>query len=482
MTDNLKPITDKMKDLFIMERKKYIIQNEDGSYNWLAVSKDNKVKNFNDYMLELHLRGRRTYGIFSGAVFSKFISFDIDTPNHGVVHSIYNELNKIGIDSKFIYTSWSGSKGYHTDIYFSKPILNSKVTKLYNYIIFKLSLQFADIDINKKVELRPSPTQGLKLPLGVNRKNKNSNSNICWYVSIHNSLKPIKNLEYILEIEQIDGNTITGIIDKLPLTQLIQKSTKTVHNSKNVQQSDANLEINHKNNTIHSLELLDKIGLTKKGTRNASLCKLAIYYKALGATKDQCRNKLILWMNKQDVQYYETPLETCYEEIERIIYGVYSKNIPLKVGKTKIEISRNELLTLHHYGKAARNTLHFLFIHSKRYGDENGEFFMTYSQLMEAGDYSKTTAINHVKKLEEVGAVEVTRSPLYLDNNKPRNLPNKYKLNLNIGLIDDERNKTVMKSVKSPSEYNRIGEDAMLELFPNFEWFRMDRLLKNLLT
>jgi len=285
----------------------------------------------------------------------------------------------------------------------------------------------------------------------------------------------------ILEIEQIDGNTITGIIDKLPLTQLIQKSTKTVHNSKNVPQSDANLEINHKNNTIHSLELLDKNGLTKKGTRNASLCKLAIYYKALGATKDQCRNKLILWMNKQDVQYYETPLETCYEEIERIIYGVYSKNIPLKVGKTKIEISRNELLTLHHYGKAARNTLHFLFIHSKRYGDENGEFFMTYSQLMEAGDYSKTTAINHVKKLEEVGAVEVTRSPLYLDNNKPRNLPNKYKLNLNIGLIDDERNKTVMKSVKSPSEYNRIGEDAMLELFPNFEWFRMDEILENLI-
>ncbi|WP_163969321.1 winged helix-turn-helix domain-containing protein [Oceanobacillus halotolerans] len=82
---------------------------------------------------------------------------------------------------------------------------------------------------------------------------------------------------------------------------------------------------------------------------------------------------------------------------------------------------------------------------------------MTYSQLMEAGDYSKTTAINHVKLLEEAGAVEVTRSPIYLEDNKPRNLPNKYKLNLDIGLVDNEQNTSVMKSVKSPSEYNRVG-------------------------
>jgi len=70
---------------------------------------------------------------------------------------------------------------------------------------------------------------------------------------------------------------------------------------------------------------------------------------------------------------------------------------------------------------------------------------------MEAGNYSKTTAINHIKILEESGAVKVTRSPIYFENSELHDMSNKYKLNLNIGLIDNEQNKTVTKSVKSLS-------------------------------
>lgn len=479
MKRGLKPIVNKMNELFITERKKYIIQNKDGSYNWLAVDKGNKF--LHDYMIESHLKRQKTYGIFSGAVLTKFITFDVDILSHEIVYAIYNELYEIGINSNFIYTSWSGSKGYHIDIYFSEPIAISYINKLYNYVTHKLQTNFPDMDIQKIIELRPSPTKGVKLPLGINRKNKNSNSNVCWFVDINNSFKPIKEIEYILEIEQIEKVTITEIINKLPIIDPLQ-NTKTFQTKENVKQSHSETEYTYSNYTVQSLEKLDKQGLTRKGTRNESLCKLAIYYKALGATKSQCRNKLIHWMNKQDTRYYKTPLEVCYEEIERIVHGVYSKNIPLKYGKTEIEIYRNELLSLHYFGKLARNTLYFMFIHSKRYGDENGEFFMTYNQLMEAGNYSKTTAINHVKILEEAGAVQVTRSPTYFENSEPWNLPNKYKLNLDIGLIDNEQNTSVIKSVRTLREYSRVGEAAMLELFPNFEWFRIDKIIVTLLA
>lgn len=332
-------------------------------------------------------------------------------------------------------------------------------------------------DLQRVIELRPSPIKGVKLPLGINQKNKNPKSNVCWFVDINKSLKPIKEIEYILEIEQIDKVTFTEIINKLPIIAPLQNTTNPFQNNKVIKQPHSEIEYTYSNHTVHSLEALDKKGLTRKGTRNESLCKLAIYYKALGATKIQCKNKLIQWMNKQDTQFYKTPLDVCYKEIERIVHGVYSKNIPLKYGKTEIEISRNELLSLHYYGKLARNTLYFLFIHSKRYGDKNGEFFMTYNQLMEAGNYSKTTAINHVKILEEAGAVQVTRSPTYFENNEPWNLPNKYKLNLDIGLIDNEKNISIIKSVRTLKEYNSVGEDAMLKLFPNFEWFRIDNII-----
>src|SRR5690625_1611440 len=122
MKNELKPIVKRINDLFITERKKYIIQKEDGTYNWLSVSENNKVRKFHDYMIEAHLKQKRTYGIFAGSTLTKFVTFDVDIPSHELVHSIYNILNNNGIESEYIYTSWSGSKGYHVDIYFSKPI------------------------------------------------------------------------------------------------------------------------------------------------------------------------------------------------------------------------------------------------------------------------------------------------------------------------------------------------------------------------
>lgn len=345
---------------------------------------------------------------------------------------------------------------------------------------FRLKRKFPNLDIERILEFRPSPTQGVKLPLGVNLANKDPNSNVCWYVDIKDGLKPIRTLKYILNIEPIKRDDLITIINALPEPV---EETKDIIEEDSGEQSHLNDPDKLTSNvTLESLELLDKVGLTQPGTRNASLCKLAIYYKAQGSSKDHCKKKLISWMNAQDKRYYKTALDTCYKEIKRIVVdGVYKKNIHLKQGKTEIEISRNEILTLYYYNKFLRKTLDALFIHSKRYGDNNGEFFMTYEQLAKAAKVTPRTATTHIKSLEELKIIEVTRSPLYFDEEGPRNPPNKYRLNLNIELINDERNKSIKTTVRKPSEYGQIMTKVTANLFPNLEWARMDEILESVI-
>lgn len=478
MTNDLELIIKKMNNLFITERKKYIIQTS-GSYNWLELNKTKNFKKFQDFMLENHLRRKKTYGVFSGPEITKFITFDLDIVSKELVLSLHKELNRVGISSKYIHTSWSGSKGYHVDIYFSEVIHVSRVKRLFDYIKFRLERKFPNLDIERIIEFRPSPTQGVKLPLGVNLANKDPNSNVCWYVDVKDGLKPIRTLEYILNIEPIKRDDLITIINALPET--VDETEEIIEEDIGEQSPLNDPDKLTSNVTLESLELLDKNGLTQPGTRNASLCKLAIFYKAQGSSKDHCKKKLITWMNAQDKRYYKTSLDICYKEIKRIVDGVYKKNIHLKQGKTEIEISRNEILTLYYYNKFLRKTLDALFIHSKRYGDNNGEFFMTYEQLAKAAKVTPRTATTHIKSLEELKIIEVTRSPLYFDEEGPRNPPNKYRLNLNIELIDDKRNKSIKTTVKSPSEYGQIMTQATANLFPNLEWARMDEILESVI-
>ncbi|QCX33663.1 hypothetical protein FDN13_08090 [Caloramator sp. E03] len=69
------------------------------------------------YLLEAHLDGRLTIGVFGNINSTKFICFDIDfkKPQKAkeAVYKLIEAIEQFGIPRDYIYVSSSGNKGYH---------------------------------------------------------------------------------------------------------------------------------------------------------------------------------------------------------------------------------------------------------------------------------------------------------------------------------------------------------------------------------
>lgn len=474
MTD-INQVVEKMNQLFITTRYKYIKLNEDGNYyTFNKYNNENHVP-LHDGFLKSHILRESTYGIFCRNTHTKFITFDVDVPDipeaKKVVLALYESLNTLGIPTDKIFTSWSGTKGYHVDVYFSEEIPYNSMKVLFNAAV-SVAYNLLDGKINGKIELRPTPTQGLKLPLSINHKNEDKSNNICWYVDVQNNFTFIQSFDYFLGIEPMNADIVKDLISEL--LDDVEEVPNAESDSNELENTAlGNLDLSE--DTLDSLEDLYKNGLRRPGTRNAVTCKLAVYFNTLNENKYECEQKLKDWMGQQKKVFFKTPLEECYKEIARIVNLVYKKNVVLSKGLSEIIISRNELLTLYQYPKKLQKTLNALFIHSKRFADRNNEFFMTYEQIALAAKCSVKTAINHIKLLEQESIISVTRSPVYIRGNKPESHPNIYELNLNWLIADKEVSISVRAdNIKS---YHSIRIKLILELFPNNEWWNIGELL-----
>ncbi|MGG4507870.1 helix-turn-helix domain-containing protein [Heyndrickxia sporothermodurans] len=470
--DELNAVLNKLKELFITVRYKYIKQNNDGNgYQTFNAYENKSHKRLHDGFLVSHLMRENTYGIFCRKTHTKFLTFDVDIPDKAeairVVLALYESLNELGIPTDKIFTSWSGTKGYHVDIYFSKEIPYKSMEKLYNAAV-KLTLNLLDGNINGQIEKRPSPTQGLKLPLSINFKNKNPLDNICWYVDVQNGFKPIRSLDFILTIQPIDADVLKDLINDLPNETDLSRTLKPV--KKEISPDLTNLDLSEE--SPNSLASLYKNGIRTPNSRNASLCKLAIYFNTLKISKQECEHRLNEWMEKQDPKYYKTPLKTCYQEITRIVNHVYKKNLVLNEEKNEIVVSRSEMLTIYQYPKKLHLTINALLIHSKRFRDKNRQFYMTYEQIATAARCSKNKAIDHIKELEQLGLIKVTRNPI---SGLPENRPNTYELNLN--WLEAEPEITVTVSVDKVDSYRDIRTTLIIKTFPNNEWWNINEIL-----
>ena len=435
-----KNVVKKINQLYILKRKKFLLMTKKG---YITITYDGQKRNQTlDWRVESHLRGRETLGVFAGSIFTKFICFDVDVKNQEIakwaVYKLVESLISIGIPQEYIYISYSGSKGYHVEIFFDKPIYNEDIHRFYLMALNKAELLNFE---HGQVELRPTETQGVKIPLGKHQKS----GNICWYCDYGDKLKLIKNYDYVLTIKQLDSKFFYLLFNNdnfnISEEKIIEfEEIKDQH--KPLKQYDENI---NEEFTLESMSKLYKEGLTIVGSRHNSLLKLAKFFKHHGLNAKETKFKLIEWMKWQNKSLYNSTWEEVLKDIDGICNSKYFDKYTLVIKNTDIQITKEEIeQILKVKGKSEKLLLYAMLIHKKRYATKDGIFFMTYSQMAELTGLTKRTNIRLVKKLESLNIIEVNRSEeMYYNNNlkKPTSKPNKYKLIL-LGDIMNSSNKS----------------------------------------
>lgn len=392
----------KMNELMISNRKKYIVMKDDGSYRTIAFNNFRLV----DSTLEKHLSGEKTIGIFSGNYLTKFICFDVDTKSNSerdTRHLVNTLVEEHNINRNDIYISLSGNKGFHVEIYLDKCITLKLARKFYEHVLSNAGFN------SRKVELRPTNNQGLKLPLGIHKKTGKR----CWYVDQH-TYKPIENFDYILNIKPISAEYFELEYSNVePI--ILDKSDAIV-----VQESINSLNINIadiENNLRKVKTILEEGVIHHSGTRNDATLALAIYLKTQGYDKDIIISKIkdIMLRSKRNLRTITSSEDTIINETVRIVDVTFKYDYKLAYTDKEVKIYRDEVENLLNIKEKHLKQLYLIhLIASKRYAKQNGTYFLTYEFMSRMGaTKNRLRLADYILELEKREYLEVINKKVW---------------------------------------------------------------------
>lgn len=421
---------EKLRTLFISYDKNFIEQFADGTYRTYS---DGSQFLGIDYINE-HLKGTRTFGVLE-AVSTRFMSFDIDDDNKSLVNAVLELLLKYGFPDNSIHVNESGKKGYHVHVFFSEPVSLNQCNLIQHCILYELHETFPSLNTHK-VELRPLPGKGIKLPLGVHRVTERR----CWFCN-KETLEPIAGFDYINSIVPNSRELFNSVQEYLAHRNSVDK----------IVQKTLNL-IGQKLacTTASPYEILSSFKIERIGTRHNLLVKLCRELLFAGVSRDDCLQHMMIWIDNQNKANYSTPKAECIEDIHKIVDSVYGKYIiPSKVIKSAtVWLKRSEvrfILTLRPLD-GQKPTLSFMkvllyFIINHRESDLFTTSWLahTNSSIAEkTGIKSPETVRRHIHSLVELGYIKMRKGTCTSDNfyyNRYGNPANEYKITQK--LIDD---------------------------------------------
>lgn len=427
----------KLSDLYIIQRGKYLFQSTRGKWRQVTAGQMNQYSKkkdvrLSDWHLENHLNGNFTIGTFAGDFGSIFMSFDVDFHDNEmakwITYKITYTLDSFRIDH---HISFSGSKGYHIDIFFEDKITVKHARKFFDYVIEKSDIKQ---HTQGQVEFRVSEKQGIKLPLGIHQVTKN----YCGFCRVEEGLRVMnkeQSEKYLLTIKQIPSRQVLNVIE-IAESELNEIETKQFIESQDAISPFVPL-VNHEQSEDYSITRAQKLlteGLQVQGSRHNSTFLICMYLKYCGYKRDDCKIELYGWMDAQNPDSYATKLSDCYKDIYLIVRDVYEKDYNLSVSKKDLTVTLNELKWIIDKCPEKNQKLitYALLKHSKRHANMQGVFYMPFSMIESATGVAEKTARNQVNKLIDLGVIEAVAR-----NRKPvggqglqRNLPNLYRLNI----------------------------------------------------
>jgi hypothetical protein len=488
-------LADRMYELYVSKNYPFIIQHEDGNYEW----KYNwgSLQN-NKQILIKHLQSKQTVGVFCHT-HTKFICFDVDFGlknilTKWVTHKLVNILEEFGFDNKYINVSLSGSKGYHVLIFFDDIVSYKQIQYLYDLVLEQLyySIDYDNLNVSEgnwnmtldelkmKIELRPQSQLGVKLELSIHQVTKNK----CYFCD-NITLEPIKSIEYLYKINQCPREYIE---EAITYGYEFRKDRNNINQFKNIIKNTVPAKSQNlytdEDFTVEYIENLINNGLQIEGSRHNSLMKIARYYFHYGYSKEDNEKLLIEWMFNQNQKLYKSTELEWRKDIKRILEFVYENNRGLMGQVRDISINKNEMMEiLKHREKSKKLLFYALIIHAKRYSIKNGEFYMTYEQIAESVHIGRDSIFKYLHELENEGEIIIIRQN-EKRNNSYLNLPNKYIIKNSIIQCNNiNKNDYIVYSYikELDKEYdkniiNMFDKKELRTILPNYQYREISKL------
>lgn len=424
-----------MNKLYITYRKQHLEQTGSGA----KASYITQKFFLTDKRIREHLEGSKTIGLKLGQQgLTKFITFDVDfedNPDKAIrvtEHLVEHISQTYGISTKDIHVNFSGSKGYHISLFFGavgKKVDSEKDTE--KEVIQDVALKKWYEEILRdtgyrpdEVEFRATSGQGLKLPLGIHRKTNQFMHYMKYEPQMIEGYRLIplskeESFKYFNSIQQIDLESfIELVLDELDTVAGGQASF-TEPQAYQTEQLLSEIYTGGKsvNEMIEeTVTVLTNNRLTYPSTRHRMTLYMAIFLKEQGNSKTDT----VSYINSVLLSTYDNPetrgliskdtsREYMLSESERITRLTYERDYHFTTRRKDVTVTEEEILEIlsikkWHLKKLALSYL----IHSKRYADESGEFYMAYSVMTRMGNgKNRTRLLDYVLELEKMKKIIV---------------------------------------------------------------------------
>lgn len=446
-------IAKQLEDLYITYRGRFVMMTLDGGV-FVPRYKDSKSGKIKDQKITNkiicgHLNGHYAICVYAGSASSKFICFDVDDGNPQTVRTIIDILSKVGFPRERIYVSTSGGKGFHVEMFFSSLMFTSDLKNVYNYVCAVGKLD------TSKVEFRPTGGQSIKLPLSVHRKTGNT----CWYLE-RDTLEPIMNPEYIMEIRQIPHELALSISKNLPCYGY----TLGYEREKIVERLLSDEELNAFDGDYYP-------DLTESGKRNALMVQIAVHNRYRNMSKDQCEVELRNWYHRQNPEFIKSPEEFVEMELGKILDWVYGEKFVIGARRRDIVFRKDDLRILFSQRKRSERTLIFLI---QYYSKAHGSCCLSVKRISELTGLGERTVYTTLQSLANNRWVDlVSASSVKKKDGGYVRSPNRYRVsdrsyNWAAGAfeymptVDEEKRKSVF-SIQMNTDEIKLDPDSSLD-------------------
>ena len=241
-----------------------------------------------------HLNRKFAICIFGGPYSSKFICFDVDDGSHEAVKKVIDGLEALGIPRDHVYVSQSGGKGYHVEVFFAEKVYNNVIKSIYDGVIGMQGLDPA------KVELRPTATQAIKLPLSIHRKTKK----MCWFCD-PDTLEPIETQMFLFDIQQISREDAVSASIRADWKKPVSEKPK------------CEPKIDYSAVTGYP-------DITEDGQRHQMMMRIALAERYRGATLEEAYAAMASWWDRQDKTLCKTDKDDAIADGRSLVDWAYS--------------------------------------------------------------------------------------------------------------------------------------------------------------